>query len=105
MTSEWMIKALESLLPNAQWALRGEMTYKQLEWADQQYEKPSEATLEAEATRLQTAWDYDDYRRKRAVEYPPATDYLDAVVKGDTTQIQQYIAACLAVKAKYQKPE
>ena len=44
------------------------------------------------------------YAEKRRREYPPAADYLDAVVKGDQAQIDAYIAACLAVKAKYPKP-
>jgi hypothetical protein len=43
------------------------------------------------------------YKDKRAAEYPPITDYLDAVVKDDQTQIKAYINACLAVKAKYPK--
>lgn len=40
----------------------------------------------------------------RAEEYPPMADYLDGIVKGDQAQIQAYIDACLAVKAKYPKP-
>jgi len=43
------------------------------------------------------------YQRSRAAEYPPITDYIDGVVKGDQAQIQAYIDACLAVKAKYPK--
>jgi hypothetical protein len=43
------------------------------------------------------------YDRLRAAEYPPIMDYLDGVVKGDQAQIDTYIAACLAVKAKYPK--
>ena len=43
------------------------------------------------------------YAQKRAAEYPPMTDYLDGVVKGDQAQIAKYIADCLAVKAKYPK--
>jgi hypothetical protein len=43
------------------------------------------------------------YAQKRAAEYPPMTDYLDGIVKGDTAQVDAYIAACLAVKAKYPK--
>tara|TARA_R110000868_G_scaffold78637_4_gene224173 strand:+ start:457 stop:729 length:273 start_codon:yes stop_codon:yes gene_type:complete len=43
------------------------------------------------------------YIDKRAAEYPPITDYLDGVVKGDQSQIDAYIAACHAVKAKYPK--
>jgi len=40
----------------------------------------------------------------RANEYPPMSDYLDGVVKGNQAQIDKYIADCLAVKAKYPKP-
>ena len=46
-----------------------------------------------------------EYQRLRAAEYPPITDYIDGVVKGDQVQVQAYIDACLAVKAKYPKPE
>lgn len=44
------------------------------------------------------------YADKRRVEYPPIEDYLDGVVKGDQAQMDAYIAACQAVKAKYPKP-
>ena len=50
------------------------------------------------------AWvDPNAYKSKRASEYPPITDYLDGVVKGDQAQIDKYIADCQAVKAKYPK--
>jgi len=50
------------------------------------------------------AWvDPEAYIAKRAAEYPPITDYIDGVVKGDQKQIDKYIADCLAVKAKYPK--
>ena len=44
------------------------------------------------------------YADKRKAEYPPIENYIDGVVKGDQTQIDNYIAECLAVKAKYPKP-
>ena len=44
------------------------------------------------------------YQRDRAAEYPLMADYLDGIVKGDQAQVQAYIDACLAVKAKYPKP-
>ena len=56
---------------------------------------------EAEALRPQPA--ELTYAQKRAAEYPPITDYLDGIAKGDQTQIDKYIADCLAVKAKYPK--
>ena len=45
-----------------------------------------------------------DYASKRRAEYPPIENYLDGIVKADETQINNYIAACQAVKAKYPKP-
>jgi hypothetical protein len=39
----------------------------------------------------------------RKESYPPMSDYLDAKVKGDAQQEQDYLDACLAVKAKYPK--
>ena len=45
-----------------------------------------------------------DYIALRRADYPSMTDYLDGIVKGDTAQVQKYIADCLAVKAKYPKP-
>jgi hypothetical protein len=45
----------------------------------------------------------DAYKYKRQAEYPPITDYLDGIVKGDQAQIDKYIADCQAVKAKYPK--
>lgn len=47
--------------------------------------------------------DPEAYIGKRQREYPPITDYLDGVVKGDQAQIDKYIADCQAVKAKYPK--
>jgi len=52
---------------------------------------------------VQAYVDAHAYIAKRASEYPPMTDYLDAIVKGDQAQIDKYIADCLAVKAKYKK--
>jgi hypothetical protein len=57
------------------------------EWAD--------ATLKINAVA---------YKEKRQSEYPPISDYIDGIVKGDQTQVQAYIDACLAVKAKHPKP-
>jgi len=59
-----------------------------------------------EITKAQQEKAYVDahaYIAKRAAEYPPITDYIDGVVKGDQAQIDKYIADCLAVKAKFPK--
>ena len=96
--------ALLSLRPGAQWELRGS-EYEDIVWVDVQLDKPTAEEVTAELIRLRAVQRATEYRRKRALEYPPMADYLDAVVKGDTTQMQQYVVACLAVKAKFPKPE
>jgi hypothetical protein len=55
-------------------------------------------------TAVQAYMDAHAYIDKRQAEYPPMTDYLDGVVKGDQAQIAKYIADCQAVKVKYPKP-
>lgn len=61
----------------------------------------NQVTIDMEAVN---AWvDPDQYKYQRSSEYPPITDYIDGVVKGDQAQIDAYIAACQAVKAKYPK--
>lgn len=95
--------ALLSLYPTAQWALRGD-EYAGLEW-NSDIEMPTEEELLLEIERLTHEQSLVLYKEQRAAEYPDFRDYLDGVVKGDQDQIQAYIDACLAVKAKYPKPE
>jgi tRNA A37 N6-isopentenylltransferase MiaA len=97
-----LTKALFSLYPSAVWTLNGD-DYSGLTWMSEDIAKPDEQTLIAECNRLQSEYDSKEYQRKRAIEYPPMTDYLDGIVKGDQAQIDKYIADCLAVKAKYPK--
>jgi hypothetical protein len=52
---------------------------------------------------VQAYVDAHAYIAKRAAEFPPITDYIDGVVKGDQAQIDKYIADCLAVKARHPK--
>jgi len=60
--------------------------------------------VEYDKDAVQAEVDAHVYKELRANEYPPITDYLDGVVKGDQTQIAKYIADCQAVKVKYPKP-
>jgi hypothetical protein len=54
-------------------------------------------------TAVQAYIDAHAYIAKRQAEYPPFTDYLDGIAKGDQAQINKYIADCQAVKTKYPK--
>lgn len=96
-------EALKSLYPDAQWTIRNE-NYEELDWFSEDIEKPDYETIIDEIDRLQNDWDAKEYQRLRSNEYPSFFDYLDGVVKGDQKQVDQYIAECLAVKNKYQKP-
>jgi hypothetical protein len=69
--------------------------------AEEELERDS---AEAKAILEAEAYLKIKYQRDRAAEYPPITDYIDGVVKGDQAQVQAYIDACLAIKAKYPKP-
>lgn len=62
-------------------------------------------TMEATGATEQAEFVRTQYQRDRAKKYPSINNYIDGVVKGDTAQVQVYIDACLAVKAKYPKPE
>jgi hypothetical protein len=63
------------------------------------------AIIDADKLRAEQTTQTIGYKFSRAAEYPPITDYIDGIVKGDTAQVQAYVDACLAVKAKYPKPE
>jgi len=94
--------AIASLRPKQSFILHEE-NYDKLEWLNDA-PKPTREECEAELARLQAIEDANDYKVKRAAEYPDYRDYLDGIVKGDQAQIDTYISACLAVKQKYPKP-
>lgn len=101
---DFVIQAINNLRPKAAWGLTG-TEHSGLDWQDKTQTKPTKEELDAEVARCESDWNSKEYQRLRAPEYPPIADYLDAVVKGDDAQIQAYIDACLAVKAKYPKPQ
>jgi|APGre2960657373_1045057.scaffolds.fasta_scaffold67098_3 hypothetical protein len=94
------VQAIRNLYPQVV-TTRGDDAYD----AAEQLIQYDEALVEQEVVRLQEQEASVAYKKNRADEYPPITDYIDGVVKGDQTQIDAYIAACLAVKAKYPKSE
>jgi len=92
------VDALQSLTPNAEWVLRGDV----LEWLDTEQTEPTQAEIDAEVTRLQAEYDAQAYARSRALEYPSIGDQLDMIYhNGDGGATFQ--AAIKAVKDKYPK--
>ena len=66
-----------------------------------------QALVDAAAAEIAAELAATEYQRQRAPEYPSLADLADALYwssKGDDTKIEEYYAACEAVKAKYPKP-
>ena len=84
-------EAIRKLHPNII-TIRGDIAYDE-----------NEQIVSYDEVAVQAVVDANAYKGLRGTEYPPITDYLDGVVKGDQVQIDKYIADCLAVKAKYPK--
>ena len=93
------MQAILSLVSDAQVVIRGGI----VEWVVEPSNKPTDSEIEQEQARLNAVYESKNYQRQRAAEYPPITDYIDGVVKADQAQIDAYIAACQAVKAKNPK--
>lgn len=96
------IQAILSLVPNAEVTVTGNTN---VTWINPSTAPVTDAQIHAEVARLQAEYDAQDYARKRAAEYPDFKEYLDGIVKGDQTQIADYIAKCQAVKNKYPKEQ
>ena len=67
-----------------------------------------QALVDAAAAEIQAERDATQYQRNRQPEYPSLATFADAYYwaqKGDNTKMDEYVASCDAVKAKYPKPE
>ena len=97
--------ALVSLRPGAHWTLRGNV-YEGLEWLEPPEEEggqtqPTKEEVITEIERLQAEYEYNEYQRLRAKEYPSFADQFDLLYHGGydawNTEIDK-------VKEKYPKP-
>jgi len=64
--------------------------------------------VDAAAAEIQAELDATQYQRDRQPEYPSLATFADAYYwaqKGNNTKMDEYVASCDAVKAKYPKPE
>jgi len=93
------IDALQSLTPNAEWVLRGDV----LEWLDSEQTEPTALELSNEVTRLQAVYDSQLYARTRKAKYDLLNQdemrYDDLV--NNTTTWRDGIAA---IKVAHPKP-
>ena len=66
-----------------------------------------QALIDAAATEIAAELAATKYQRQRAPEYPDLGQLADSLYwasRGDSTKLDEYYAACEAVKAKYPKP-
>jgi len=98
-----IVDALKSLKPNAEWIIREEETYANIEWLDSSQTKPTESEVSTEVTRLQTEYDNNAYQRSRQTEYPEWGVQLDYIYHNGIDKWKTDIVD--PVKAKYPKPE
>lgn len=99
--------ALKSLCPAAQWSMVND-DYSTIIWHVEPNVIPTQAEIDAEIARLQAEYESTAYQRDRQPEYPSLATFADAYYwaqKGDNTKMDEYVASCDAVKAKYPKPE
>jgi len=104
MTHESILKALVVLRPGADFRLSGQT----LEWLDTDQTEPTQTEIETEIARQDAEYEANTYQRNRQPEYPSLATLADALYwsnQGDNTKLDEYYAACAAVKAKYPKPE
>ncbi len=87
---------------NKEWVIAGN-SYEGLNWLDEST-KPTQAELEALWETTEALKNNNAYKSKRANEYPPITDQLDALWKGGDAAAEM-LAKVQAVKSKYPKPE
>ena len=115
MKPDFYSEALQSLKPNAKWSLdctvtginsdnpndrsNVKNTYK-LIWLDSDQTEPTQSEIDAEITKLETAYTNNEYQRKRAGEYPSVVDQLDDIYHNG---IDAWKATIKATKDKYPK--
>jgi hypothetical protein len=97
--------ALISLRPGAQWSWSG-TEYSGLNWLDTEQTKPTPQEINTEIERLKQQELSKYYQQLRVQEYPPLSEFADAMYwqsQGDDSKMTAYLAACEAVKLKYPK--
>lgn len=106
MTSNFLIEAIHSLAPNCQFSISTSSdfnyNYNTLVWSDEnELPLPTKEEVIAEIERLQAEYEYNEYQRLRAKEYPSFADQFDLLYHGGYDAWKTEIDK---VKQKYPKP-
>ena len=90
-------KAILSLRPKAKWSALDQ----KLTWLDSSQTEPTATEIANEIKRLEDVATSEEYKRKRAAEYPSVVDQLDDIYHNG---IDAWKATIKATKDKYPKP-
>ena len=90
-------KAILSLRPKAKWSA----VDQELTWLDSSQTEPTATEIANEIKRLEDVATSEEYKRKRAAEYPSVVDQLDDIYHNG---IDAWKATIKATKDKYPKP-
>ena len=97
--------ALQSLEPNADWAVRGNDV---IEWHSGDITEPTTSAINAEVIRLQAIYDGNAYQRTRAPAYEEVKEQLDQLyhdmTAGKLDATGEWHKAIKAVKDATPKP-
>ena len=103
-------RGIRKAYPNALLTIQGN-TLDDLVVTNQETGKPfvfDQSLAEAAWNEIAAEAAATAYQRNRQPEYPSLATFADAYYwaqKGDNTKMDEYVASCDAVKAKYPKPE
>ena len=92
------VDALQSLKPNAEWVLRGDV----LEWLDAVQTEPTQSEIDAEVIRLQAEYDSQEYARKRKAEYDQLNQF-EMQFNDDRDGTTTWVDKINEIKARYPK--
>ena len=93
-------EALASLAPDAEWSISA----NGLRWDSPDIPQPSDAEIEAEMVRLDSAYAANEYARNRAAAYPAIADQLDMQYWDQINGTTIWADMIAAVKAAHPKP-
>jgi hypothetical protein len=96
------IQAIQSLVPGAEVSVS--LSNGEVMWIKPSYAPVTDEEIFAEQRRLQNAFNYQEYRRNRAKEYPSIEEQLDALYHAGVFP-PEMAERIKAVKIKYPRPE
>jgi len=99
--------ALESLQPEAQWKMEGNLDYESIQWLSPDIQKPTRQEVLNECSRLKTLYENTEYQRLRVMVYPSIQDQLDMIyhdIKEGTLDSGSWISTIQSIKEEFPKP-